>query len=69
MKFAASVLAKVALGNGIEVLVVSEYLVAMSSAAVNRPCARTRMGLNRKTYNEDTSTGLRTIMGVKKVKQ
>jgi len=37
MKFVASVEDKVALGNGIDVLVVSEYWVAMSSAAVNCP--------------------------------
>jgi hypothetical protein len=37
MKFAASVEDKVAVGNGIDVLVVSEYWVAMSSAAVNCP--------------------------------
>jgi hypothetical protein len=65
MKFAASELDNVAVGKGIDVLVVSEYWVAMASAAVNRPCARTRLGLDKRTYRENTSKTLGNIMVVK----
>jgi hypothetical protein len=69
MKFAASELDNVALGNGIEVLVASEYRLATPSAAVNRPCARTRLGLDKTTYKEDTSKALGNILVVKGVRE
>jgi hypothetical protein len=65
MKLAASELDNVALGNGIDVLVVSEYWLATPSAAVSRPCARTRPGVDTRTYNEDTSKALGNIAVVK----
>lgn len=57
-------LANVAVGKGIVVLVVSEYNVATASAEVSLPCARTSSGIELRIYKVDTRSTLGSMVVV-----